>query len=252
MTLFTPRSVAVLTGASSGIGEAAARELLRRGYALVVAARRIDKLEQLLQELDPRGERSLAVQTDVTDPADRQHLIAEAQRHFGRVDTLINNAGISIASGVWWNDADPLRVIETNLNAPVALTQLVLPAMLARRRGQIVNVASVAGLIAFQGVYSASKFGLRGFSLALRRELLGSGVHVSLVSPGFVRTELTARARLPMPGPDRVARAIADVLERPRREVVVPRWYRLPAAIDHFAPGLVDAVVPLIRSRRYG
>ena len=103
--------------------------------------------------------------------------------------------------------------------------------MLARRRGQIVNVASVAGLIAFQGVYSASKFGLRGFSLALRRELLGSGVHVSLVSPGFVRTELTARARLPMPGPELVARAIADVLERPRREVVVPEL--VPPARRH-------------------
>ncbi|GAA4017773.1 SDR family NAD(P)-dependent oxidoreductase [Deinococcus rubellus] len=243
--------MAVLTGASSGIGEATAAELARRGYALVLAARRLDKLEALCQRLDPGGEHSLAVQADVTDDTDRRRLIGQATLRFGHVDALINNAGVSIASGPWWDDPDPLRVLRTNLDAPIELTRLVLPAMRARRQGAVVNVASVAGLIAFQGLYSASKFGLRGFSLALRRELLGSGVNVSLVSPGFVRTELTARARLPMPGPDIVARAIADVLERPRREVVVPGWYRVPALLDTLFPGIVDQVVPLIQARRY-
>lgn len=223
-----PRPIAVLTGASSGIGAATAHELARRGYALV-----------------------LAVQVDVTEDADREHLIAEALRQFGRVDALINNAGISIAQGMWWDDPDPMRVLKTNLEAPIELTRLVLPAMRARRHGQIVNVASVAGIVPFQGVYSASKFGLRGFSLALRRELLGSGVHVSLVSPGFIKTELTAGASIPMPGPEIVAKAVADVLERPRREVLVPSWYRLPALLEQIAPSLVDKIVPLMRSRRY-
>ena len=193
----------------------------------------------------------LSVQADVTDAKDRDNLISAALERFGRVDVLINNAGVSIASGPWWDDPDPLRVIRTNLDAPIELTRLLLPAMRARRNGQIVNVASVAGIVAFQGVYSASKFGLRGFSLALRRELLGSGVQVSLVSPGFVRTELTQNARLPMPGPQTVARAIAAVLERPQREVVVPGWYKLAAALDALAPGLVDWASALIRSRRY-
>ena len=247
----TPRPVAVLTGASSGIGEAAARELSRRGYALVLAARRLDKLEFLARQLDPGGQRVVAVQADVADPADRAHLIAEAQRRFGHIDALINNAGISIASGMWWDAPDPLRVLHVNLDAPIELTRLVLPAMRARRRGHIVNVGSVAGSVAFQGIYSASKFGLRGFSLALRRELLGSGVEVSLVSPGFIRTELTQNAKLPMPGPEIVARAIADVLERPRREVVVPGGYRLATLLDQLAPGLVDRAVALIRRGRY-
>jgi len=243
--------VAVLTGASSGIGAATAAELVGRGYALVLAARRLDKLEVLCQQLDPGGHRTLAVQADVTDDADRRRLIGQATERFGRIDALINNAGVSIASGPWWDDADPLRVVRTNLDAPIELTRLVLPAMRARRQGAVVNVASVAGLVAFQGMYSASKFGLRGFSLSLRRELLGSGVNVSLVSPGFVRTELTARASLPMPGPQIVARIIADVLERPRREVVVPGWYRVPALLDTLFPGVVDRVVPLIQARRY-
>ncbi|WP_161881900.1 SDR family NAD(P)-dependent oxidoreductase [Deinococcus alpinitundrae] len=248
---FTPRPVAVLTGASSGIGEATAAELHRRGYALVLAARRLDKLETLCQRLDPSGERSMAVQADVTEDADRRRLVEQATGRFGRIDALINNAGVSIASGPWWDDADPLRVLHTNLSAPIELTRLVLPAMRARRQGAIVNVASVAGIIAFQGMYSASKFGLRGFSLSLRRELMGSGVNVSLVSPGFVRTELTARASLPMPGPQIVAQVIADVLERPRREVVVPGWYKLPALLDTLFPGVVDRVLPLIQARRY-
>ncbi len=139
-------------------------------------------MNALAWELDPLGQRVLAVQADVTRADHREHLVSAALRQFGRVDALINNAGISIASGMWWDDPDPLRVLATNLEAPIELTRLVLPAMRARRSGAVVHVASVAGMVAFQAMYSASKFGLRGFSLALRRGLLGSGVQVSLVS----------------------------------------------------------------------
>ena len=238
----------MLTGASSGIGEATARELSRRGYALILVARRIDRLEQLASQLNGPV---LTIQADMTDDESRQWIISAALERFGRIDVLMNNAGVSIAQGMWWNDPDPLRILRTNLDAPIELTRLLLPAMRARRSGHIVNIASVAGIVAFQGVYSASKFGLRGFSLALRRELLGSGVSVSLVSPGFVRSELTARARLPMPGPEIVARAIAGVLERPRREVIVPSWYRLATLFNALAPGAVDGITALLRSRRY-
>jgi len=129
----------------------------------------------------------------------------------------------------------------------------VLPEMRARGSGHVVNIGSVAGRAATNGMYSASKFGLRGFSLALRRELLGSGVHVSLIAPGFVKSEMTARAQLPMPGPEVVARAVADVLEGPRREVIVPGVYRALAWLDRRLPALADVIVTrvLIR-RRYG
>jgi NAD(P)-dependent dehydrogenase (short-subunit alcohol dehydrogenase family) len=243
----------VLTGASSGIGRATAQELAARGYALVLAARRADDLAALARQLDPSGSRVLAVPTDVTDDASRRALVAAAHAQFGRIDVLVNNAGVTVERGWWWDDPDPLRVLRVNLESPVELTRLVLPEMRARGSGHLVNIGSVAGRVATQGLYSASKFGLRGFSLALRRELLGSGVEVSLVAPGFVKSEMTAGARLPMPGPEVVARAVAGVLLRPRREVVVPRIYRLLALLDALWPGLGDVLVRrVVIARRYG
>ncbi|MFW8626612.1 SDR family NAD(P)-dependent oxidoreductase [Deinococcus sp. ME38] len=249
---WTPaRPVVVLTGASSGIGLATATELAALGYALVLAARRADDLHALARRLDPSGHRVIAVPTDVTSPESRRALVAAAQAHFGRIDVLINNAGVTIERGWWWDDPDPLRVLRVNLDAPIELTRLVLPAMQARGSGHIVNIGSVAGQAATNGMYSASKYGVRGFSHGLRRELLGSGVHVSLVSPGFVKSEMTASARLPMPGPEVVARAVASVLLRPRREVVVPRVYHLFAWLDRRFPALGDRVVRKLILRRY-
>jgi short-subunit dehydrogenase len=240
----------VLTGASSGIGRATAHELAERGHRLVLAARRADSLAALALDLDPSGSRVIAVPTDVTDDASRRALIAAAHEQFGGIDVLINNAGVATGRGWWWDDPDPLRVLRVNLEAPIELTRLVLPGMRARGQGHIVNMGSVAGRAAAQGLYSASKFGLRGFSHGLRRELLGTGVHVSLIAPGFVKSEMTVSARLPMPGPEIVARAVADVLERPRREVVVPGAYRLIVLLDALLPGVVDRLVrPILRRR---
>lgn len=247
------RPVIVLTGASSGIGLATARELAARNYALVLAARRTEQLERLARELDPSGARVLAVPCDVTDDQSRRDLILSAVQHFGRVDVLINNAGVTVEKGWWWDDPDPLRVLRVNLEAPIELVRLVLPEMRRRGSGHIVNIGSVAGRAATNGMYSASKFGLRGFTDGLRRELLGSGVDVSLVSPGFVRSEMTASARLPMPGPEVVARAVAEVLLRPRREVIVPGVYRVLALLDSLSPALGDQLVSrVIIGRRYG
>ncbi|PNY81402.1 SDR family NAD(P)-dependent oxidoreductase [Deinococcus koreensis] len=246
-------AVIVLTGAASGIGAATARELSARGYRLVLAARRADPLSALARELDPTGARVIAVPTDVTDDASRRALIGAAHEHFGHVDVLVNNAGVTVEQGWWWDDPDPLRVVRVNLESPVELTRLVLPQMRSRGSGHIVNIGSVAGRAATNGMYSASKFGLRGFSLGLRRELLGSGVEVSLVAPGFVKSEMTARARLPMPGPEVVARAVAGVLERPRREVVVPGAYRALVLLDALLPALADLIVRrIVIARRYG
>ncbi|ANE42885.1 SDR family NAD(P)-dependent oxidoreductase [Deinococcus puniceus] len=242
--------VVVLTGASSGIGRATAVELAARGYRLVLAARRADELGLLARQLDPTGGRVIAVPTDVTDDASRRALLAAAAAHFGRVDVLVNNAGVAVEQGWWWDDADPLRVLRVNLEAPIELTRLALPDMRRRGAGHIVNIGSVAGRVASNGVYSASKYGLRGFSLALRRELLGTGVTVSLIAPGFVRSEMTASARLPMPGPEVVARAVADVLERPRAEVIVPRFYAVLVLLNTLFPPVGDLAVRLMIGRR--
>lgn len=245
MTHPTPRRVVLLTGASSGIGEAAAYELSARGYALALAARRAERLHTLALQLDPSGSRVIAVPCDVAEAQQREALVAAALNHFGRIDVLANNAGVGLGGGVWWEDPDFARVLRVNLEAAMALTALALPPMLERGSGHIVNVASVAGQVATQGVYSASKFGVRGFSFALRRELWGSGVEVSVVSPGFVRTEMTARTRLPvpMPGPEIIAQAIADLLEHPRREVTVPRIYGLAGLLDSTLPALMDPLI---------
>lgn len=159
---------------------------------------------------------------------------------------------MTVEKGWWWDDADPLRVLRVNLESPIELVRLVLPEMQARGSGHIVNIGSVAGRVATNGMYSASKAGLRGFSHGLRRELLGSGVEVSLVAPGFVQSEMTAKARLPMPGPEVVARAVADVLERPRPEVTVPRVYAALATLNALVPALGDRIVSrVIIARRY-
>lgn len=141
-------------------------------------------------------------------------------------------------------------MLDINLANPIALTRILLPQMLERRQGSIMFVASVAGHIGLPNstIYSATKFGLRGFAASLRRELLSTGVNVSVISPGFIDTAMTANLRpLPMPGPEHVARKIADMVEHPRREVVTPAIYQLGVAIERLFPALVDlAVRPLV------
>ena len=250
-TAETGRRVTIVTGASSGIGAAVAAELAARGDALLLAARRTAELEALAFRLDPSGSRVRALTADLTRPEDRERLLDAALAAFGRVDALVNNAGTTVRRGHWWDDPDPLRVLRLNLDAPIELTRLVLPAMRARGAGRLVFIGSVAGRVPASGIYSASKFGIRGFALALRRELLGSGVEVSLVAPGFVRSEMTRGVRLPMPGPEGVARAVAEVLSHPRAEVIVPGVYALLAALERLFPAVGDRVFPLVMNRRY-
>jgi short-subunit dehydrogenase len=235
--------IALITGASRGIGEATARELARRGYALALAGRSAGQLETLAGELTRAGTPALPIATDLRSPAELQRLANMALGHFGRVDALILNAGIGGAGRIARMPADAAAAtIETNLVAPIALTHALLPQMLQRRHGAIVFVGSVAGRIGLPGsaVYSASKFGLRGFADGLRREVAPHGVGVTLVAPGFIRTAMTERIRIPLPGPAVVARVIANAIERPRREVFVPGYYRLLVWAAQLAPGLAD------------
>jgi NAD(P)-dependent dehydrogenase (short-subunit alcohol dehydrogenase family) len=240
--------VALITGASGGIGSATARELARQGASVILAARRADLLDALATELSASGAEALVVPTDLTDSAQIEPLVECALERFGKIDLLINNAGIGNSRPLAKMAPDAIRrELEINLNSAVLLTRAVLPGMLERKRGAIISIASVAGHVAVEPLYSATKYGVRGFSYGLRRQLRGSGVTVSVVSPGFIRTPMTSRNRLPMPGPEVVAKQVARLVRRPKREVIVPGIYRIALWFERYLPWLVDLGV---RSRR--
>jgi len=189
--------VIIITGASSGIGEAAARRLGRGGARLVLAARRADRLTALAQELDPAGTNVLAVAGDITSGADRRELVEAARRKFGRIDALVNNAGYGTRGPVEIAPVDLIRKnFETNIFSLIALTQLVLPEMRERGSGCVVNIGSVAGRIArpLSSIYDSTKHALEALTDGLRGELKPFGVRVTLIRPGFILTEFVEAA----------------------------------------------------------
>lgn len=240
-------NVVILTGASSGIGEVTAWELAKRGYRLVLAARRADDLGQLAGAITRSGGLALPVPTDVCDEAQLERLVQMSLDHFGRIDVLINNAGVAKAQDAATpTNAHIDMILGTNLIAPMRLTRAVLPHMIPRRSGHIVNIGSVASYISAPGqaVYNASKHGMRAWNDTLRREMRPLGIKVSLVSPGFIRTPMTEAVRgMPMVGPETVARIIAKVISHPQREVITPLAYKLLIALTNALPGPSDAVM---------
>ncbi len=235
--------VAIVTGASSGIGAATARELARRGATVVLAARREQQLEAEARAIRGEGGEVVVVPVDLASADQLSGLVGRTVAELGRVDVLVNNAGVSWSTPFSASPAEDIeRVLRVDLLAAVLLTRAVLPAMLERRRGSIISVGSLSGRVAMEPLYSAAKYGLRGFSLALRRQLAGSGVSASLVSPGNIRTAMTSHRAGDLPGPEVVARVIADLVEKPRREVVVPRQHYLIAWLEQAAPSMADLV----------
>ena len=234
-------AVVIVTGASSGIGAATARELARHGAQVILAARRVEELAAQVQTITAEGLNALAIPTDITDAAQVTQLVELTIEKFGRVDVLVNNAGIGRLRPFSKEPVEYInQVIDVNLRGAMLMTHAVLPGMLERRHGAIISVASVAGHVALNPLYSGTKFGLRGFSLSLRRDLLRRGISVSLVSPGFIDTDMNKGSRLPTPGPELIARTIAGLVVKPRREVIVPAYYGPLVTIANTFPWLVD------------
>jgi short-subunit dehydrogenase len=250
-----------ITGASSGIGEALARELSRAGARLTLVARRRERLEALASELGGAN----VVAHDLGDPATACAWVAGA----GPIDVLVNSAGIEASGALWEADPDQgARVLATNLETPLRLARAVLPGMIARGRGMIVNLSSIVAIMTppLGAWYVASKAGLAAAMDSLRGELHGTGVGVVTVLPGFIETPMVKalHARLetqlagaknplgamPVGRPEVLARRIARAIERGEHRVIYPWLYRLLS----FAPGIARWVTarmmrPLLPAR---
>ena len=252
----------VITGASSGIGRAVALEMARRGANVVLGARRVDRLESVAAECRVLGVDAKAIAADVTRQEDCRLLIAEA----GNVDVLVNNAGFAIFDSIGEAKPEELRgMMETNYFGAVNCIQSVLPQMLARGEGTIVNVASITGIMGFarMGGYCATKFALVGMTEALRDEVLRRGVRVALVCPGTTDTEFFVKAeRGKMPGasrlmlavkPERVARAVCDAAEDGSYRRILPfmasSYMRLKEIFPRVAHVLMRRVSALLETR---
>ena len=186
--------VAIVTGASAGIGQATARSLAAEGATVVITARRLERLETLREEISAAGGTVLAVAADVTSQAEVEAVIAATLDAFGRIDVLVNNAGIMRIAPIQENRIDDWRrMVDVNVNGVLNYLGCVLPTMLEQSSGHIVNVGSVAGRRPFPGaaVYSATKFALRSLSWGLHLELGNAhGIRVTDIQPGYVSTEL--------------------------------------------------------------
>lgn len=248
----------MVTGASSGVGAAAARRFAAEGARVVIAARRADALEAVAKEI---GSAALAVPTDVADPAAARHLLERAAAAFGSIHVLVNNAATNQRGAVeGLSEVDLARIVDVNLRGPVVLSRLALPYLRRAGGGAIVNVASIAGQIPLphEAVYSATKFGLRAFSFALAEELRGSGITVSAVSPGPIETPFILDDledvpdvvfSQPMSSAGEVAQAVLDCAADGRRERTLPRLSGLMATVGYLVPEMPRMIQPLLERR---
>jgi len=249
--------VVIVTGASSGIGEATARAFGREGAKVVLAARRMDKLQTIAQDVNAMGTgaETLVVEADLSKLEDIESMITQTQEKFGRIDVLVNNAGFGRLD--WLENLDPVKDIEAQINVNVMgviqTTRQVLPIMIKHRAGTIINMCSMAGLVGTPTytIYAASKHAVHGFSEALRREVKPWGIDVCLIYPGGVITEFAAHAGIKrktnaktpnfmLLTADQVGTAVVKLVRRPRRMLIIPWLWSVTVFINRFLPGLVD------------
>jgi NADP-dependent 3-hydroxy acid dehydrogenase YdfG len=212
MTSKLTGTVALVTGASSGIGEATARRTAEDGASVVLVARRRDRLEALAAEIEQTGRSALAVQADITDRTQAEAAVQQSVERFGRLDILVNNAGLMLLGPVVGADPDEWdRMIAVNAQGLLYTTHAALPYLLKaaedgpRQVADIVNISSIAGRVAWNGygVYNMTKFGVNGFTEALRQEVTKRHVRVGVLEPGGVTTELGSHNTGDGPGGDR-------------------------------------------------
>ncbi len=248
--------VAIITGASSGIGRATALALAREGVELALAARRLERLEELADEIEKLGSRAIAIRSDVSQQEQVEALVAQAHQHFGHLDILINNAGFGDVLPVEQASArEAQELMAVNFMGAFYAIRAAVPIMRRQKRGHIINVSSLAGkrALPFIGLYSATKFALNAMSEALRVELRNSGIHVTVVCPIGTETEffdVIARKRgfdvrpLGMRQPaEKVARAIVKCIYRPKAEVYPFRPARLLVLLNAAFPTLIDRLI---------
>lgn len=240
-------STVLLTGATGGIGHAIARTLGAKGARLTLTGRRAEVLEPLAAELD-----AIAIAADLAKPDDVERLLDEVHN----VDILVANAGLSASGGILdFSVANLDTALAVNLRAPIVLARVLAERMRDQRRGHIVFIGSVGGKVSSPGgsLYSATKFGLRGFSLGMRQDLAGSGVGVSIVEPGFVSDAgMFADAGAPVPRgvrmstPEQVAAGVVRAIERNVDEIIIaPVEVRLGIALGAISPRLAARIQAL-------
>lgn len=239
-----------------------ARDLAQAGVNLALAARSAEKLQTVADEIASLGVRAAAFPADLTQDADRQRLVQDVEASLGPIDILINNAGVEMNSRfVRKTPAEIEQIIVTNVIAPMQLTRAVLPGMLERRRGHIITMSSLAGKLGvpYGSVYGASKAAVFAWSAALRVELEGTGVSVSVVAPGYVSEvgifaghKTRAPRLLGESRPDDVVRGVRRALERDLAEVIVnPRPFWPIHVLYVIAPNLVVATMRRIGMLRF-
>ena len=261
-TQFT-NQLAIITGASSGIGAATARELARHGSRVVLIARRKERLQELSAEIQAAGGNAQVIAADLSQAAERKAVVSQVLTGGSTPDILVNNAGLGwygYYADMPWETA--LEMLQVNVEAVVHLTRLFIPAMHQRDRGHIINIGSISGSLPNQGIamYGASKAFLDAFTTSLYRELVGTNIHVSVVRAGPVKSEFYHRARtrpggLPVPAErfavsaEHVARSIHKLVVRPRKVIYVPAVLSLAPWLEILFGHIIDRLGPLLLQR---
>jgi NADP-dependent 3-hydroxy acid dehydrogenase YdfG len=268
MSISLKGKVVLITGASSGFGEDAARLFAAEGASVVLAARRVERMQAEVERIQAAGGEAMATPVDVNNRADIDNMVQSVIENYERIDILFNNAGFGRLD--WFDQLNGARDIQTqvnvNLTGLMEVTHAVLPTMLAQRSGHILNMCSVAGWVAapMYSVYAASKFGVRGFTDALRREVGVYGIKVSGIYPGPALTEFGQHAS----GSEShnrdfkppawahmtskyVAQQVVAVAKRPRRTLIIPWWFKPVLWAEANFPGAVDAVIQQFFVKKY-
>jgi short-subunit dehydrogenase len=247
-----PHQTIFITGASSGFGRALALELAKKGAHVAIAARRQDLLDQLAHEIRAQGSgAATVVPVDVSDPLAANEAVHQVERDLGALDMVIANAGVTsrqTAATLSWNDV--ARVVDVNLRGAMATVMAAIPIFVARERGHIVGVTSLAGFFGMpkHAAYSASKIALSTFLNSIRIDLAPAGVHVTDVQPGFVETPMTAS--MPSPTPflwtaEKAARVVARRLEKAPRTIAFPWPLAMATHLCRFLPQAI--MDPMLR-----